>query len=435
MKKTILTWLLLPVLILGNGRAHAHSLPACKAQLVFESHQVVIKFKSPYEILELASKKKIDFESTESVDALRNYLLEHISVTDSLSRKWSISIGRVFSQPALDPAIGNYQEIISEIYLEPDHSNSLLDFTLSCDWVIHQIPNQSILFSVEQDWQNGATKNTSTEIGVLSIDIPTGKVFPLKIKMNQGNWIKGFSNMFTLGMQHIKDGTDHLLFIITLLLPACLLVENKKWAKYGGSRHSVVKLLKIITAFTVGHSITLLIGVFGWIPIPSQLIEITIAVSILISAIHAVRPLFYNKEIFIAMGFGLIHGLAFSQTLQEFNLDYPQLVLSVLAFNLGIEAMQLFIISLTIPWFIMLSQTKHFGFIKNPLSVSVAIAALGWILQRITQQDNFINITIDKLFLDIPWWWFAGLTIFLLVLFTLLKLQKVVLRPHLIEKK
>lgn len=413
-------FLLLPF-ILVYGWAHAHSLPACQAQLIFNSQQVVMKFKSPYELLELASKKKIDFQSSQSIDDLRNYLLEHISVTDSLSRKWTISIGKVFTQSSQDAAIGNYQEIASEIFLEPSNPASIRDFTLHCDLIIHQIPNQSILFSVE-DWQNGVSNN---QIGVLSVDIPTGKIFPLKIKLNHGSWTIGFKNMFVLGMQHIKEGTDHLLFIITLLLPACLLVENKKWTKYGGIGRSVVKFLKIITAFTIGHSVTLLIGVLGWISIPSQLIEVIIAVSILISAIHVIRPLFYNRETFIAMGFGLIHGLAFSQTLQEFDLDYQQLLLSVLAFNLGIEAMQLIIIALIIPWFIVLSRTTLFTYLKNTLATFVGIVSIGWILQRVTGQDNFINITTDKLF---P---FAPILIAGVIIFTLASIYFVKVRNNL----
>ena len=414
-KCKIRLWLLF-VFIFGYGWAEAHSLPNSKAQLTINTQQVLIQFRSSLEILELASKMHVNLKSNTSFDSLKQYLLNHISATDTLRSTWEIKIGKIFIQDSTDPIAGAYQEIVSEIYLVPSNVNSLRNFTLHCDIVIHQIPNQSILFSVEQDWQNGVTKNNAHEIGVIAWDIPSGKIFPLKIQLDEGSWFKGFKAMFALGMQHIKEGTDHLLFIITLLLPACLLVEKKKWTSFAGLKFSIFKLLKIVTAFTVGHSITLLIGVWGLIHIPVQLIEVLIAVSILVSAVHAVKPLFYSKEIFIAFGFGFIHGLAFSETLQELNLDNFNLVLSVLGFNLGIEVMQLYIIALTIPWFILLSQTSQFKYFKNVFASMVGLASMGWIVQRITGNDNFVSLQIDKVLLFSPWL-IAGLSLIALVMF------------------
>ncbi|HEY8935129.1 MAG TPA: HupE/UreJ family protein [Cyclobacteriaceae bacterium] len=408
-------WWVLLICILGYRWADAHSLPDSKAQLTINTQYVLIQFRSSLEILELASKIHINLQD-DSLDSLKQYFLNHISVTDTLQSVWKITVGKIFIQEATDPAAGNYQEIVSEIYLTPDNVNSLRNFMLHCDLVIHQIPNQSILFSVEQDWQNGVTKNNAQQIGVIAWDIPSGKIFPLKIQLDEGSWFKGFKAMFTLGMQHIKEGTDHLLFIITLLLPACLLVENKKWSAFGGLKFSIIKLLKIVTAFTVGHSITLLIGVWGWIHIPTQFIEVMIAISILVSAVHAVKPLFYRKEIIIAFGFGFIHGLAFSQTLQELDLNHFNLVISVLGFNLGIEVMQLYIIALTIPWFILLSQMRQFKYFKNVFACLVGLASIGWILQRITGHDNFISMQIDKVFLFSPWL-IAGLALIALILY------------------
>ena len=110
------------------------------------------------------------------------------------------------------------------------------------------------------------------------------------------------------------------LFLLVLLLAAPLLINNKKWGNFGGIKYSLIRLIKIITAFTIGHSITLLLGAINWINVPTQPIEILIAFSILISAIHAIYPIFPQKEAYIAAGFGLIHGLAFATTLSDLNL-------------------------------------------------------------------------------------------------------------------
>lgn len=83
-------------------------------------------------------------------------------------------------------------------------------------------------------------------------------------------------------MRHIAEGTDHLLFLLALLLPAPLLVFRPRWAGFAGVRHSVLQILKVVTAFTIGHSITLALAALGLVRVPSRPIEILIAFSILV---------------------------------------------------------------------------------------------------------------------------------------------------------
>ena len=390
-RSTFFPWLLLLACIFVCGRTEAHSLPNSKAQLTINGQYVLMQFKTPVEILELASKEQINLQSPSSRDSIKQYFLKHVAVDDSLHSKWNIIIGNSFIQETTDPLIGKYQEIVTDIYLQPTNAGSLRSFTLNCDLIIHQIPNQAILFSVENDWQNGVTKDNAKQIGVISMDIPTGKIFPLKVQLDEGSWFKGFENMLALGMQHIKEGTDHLLFLITLLLPACLLVTNKKWSSYAGYRSSIKKLLKIVTAFTIGHSSTLLIGALGWVKLPSQPVEILIAVSIFISAMHAVYPIFANKEMYVAAGFGLIHGLAFTSVLSDMNLGAGTLALSILGFNLGIELMQLFIIALVIPWIMLLSKIPAYKYFRIAGASLAGIAAIAWIVERSSGKANFIT--------------------------------------------
>jgi hypothetical protein len=296
-------YLLLLALILGFGRAEAHTLPQCKAQLVVNNQNVLIHFKSPVEILELAYKSTINLRSQFSEDSLKNYVLSHLSITDTLKSKWKVSIGNIFIQETTDAAIGNFPEINIDIYLTPSKPSSLKDFIMNCDLVIHQIPTQSIIFSVEQDWENGIIQDNTKQIGVISLDIPSGKIYPFPVKLEEGTWFKGFKNMVSLGISHIWQGTDHILFILTLLLPAMLLAEKKRWVEFIGTKNSLLNLLKIITAFTIGHSLTLLLGSVQWINLPTKPIEIFIALTILISALHAFRPIYPKKEILIAGGF------------------------------------------------------------------------------------------------------------------------------------
>ncbi|RZK63066.1 MAG: HupE/UreJ family protein [Hymenobacter sp.] len=114
--------------------------------------------------------------------------------------------------------------------------------------------------------------------------------------------------------------------------------------------------LRIVTAFTLGHSRTLLLGALGWVHLPSQPVEVLIAGASLVSAVHAWRPVFPGREGWVAAGFGLVHGLAFASKLAGLHLDAGRLGLSILGFNLGIELMQLFVLALTVPWLLLLSR-------------------------------------------------------------------------------
>jgi hypothetical protein len=396
MFKNKIIGLLFLLFFLGKGLAIAHALPDSKAQLIVEKEQILIKFSSPLEILETAYGGPVSLQSAMGLNELKHYYLKHILVTDSLRSSWKVSVGSVLINENQDPIVGKYKQVIASIYLKPSNGKSLRNFDLSCDIIIHQIPTQSILFSVDQDWQKGIAPANSKQIGVIAFDAQMGIIPPLKIQLGHGTWFTGFKSMVTLGMQHIKEGTDHLLFLLVLLLPATLVVNRKNWGGFGGVKYSIVGLLKIVTAFTIGHSITLLIGALGWLHLPSQLVEVLIAFSILISAIHAIYPLFSGKEVYVAAGFGLIHGLAFASILVNLNLDTSAMVLSILGFNIGIELMQLFVIGSTVPWIILLSQSSTYKYVRNLLAVLAGIAALAWISERITGHSNWIGVFILK---------------------------------------
>ena len=111
-------------------------------------------------------------------------------------------------------------------------------------------------------------------------------------------WLNGiqFSSLFRLGMRHIAEGTDHLLFLLVLLLPAPLLVCGPRWGRPSGVRRSLLRILGIVTAFTLGHSITLALAALNVVNVPSRPVEALIAVSILVSAVHACRPMFPRKR-------------------------------------------------------------------------------------------------------------------------------------------
>ena len=193
--------------------------------------------------------------------------------------------------------------------------------------------------------------------------------------------LSGFSGLVRLGMRHIAEGTDHLLFLFVLLLPAPLVASGGRWGGHAGLKRGTGRLVRIVTAFTMGHSLTLAAAATGWIKVPSALVEVLIAVSILVTAVHAFRPIFPGRETFVAGGFGLVHGLGFATMISGYGVDPLHTALTVLGFNIGIELMQLVVMSVTVPWLLILARTRAYGRLRVTGAVLCGAAAVGW-LQR-----------------------------------------------------
>jgi len=227
----------------------------------------------------------------------------------------------------------------------------------------------------------------------------------------------GFPSMFRLGIRHIAEGTDHLLFLLALLLPAPLRVFRSRWAGFAGARHTVLQILKVVTAFTVGHSITLALAALGLVRVPSRPIEVLIAVSILVSAAHALRPLFPGREAGIAGFFGLIHGLAFASTLGQLGLGRWERVASILWFNLGIETMQLIVVAATMPSLLLLSRTRAYSVIRISGALFAGFASVGWIAERLLDVGNSVDVVVDGVAHRAGWiavaWFLVGLVCWL----------------------
>ncbi len=211
-------------------------------------------------------------------------------------------------------------------------------------------------------------------------------------------WFHGFAGMFRLGMRHIAEGNDRLLFLLALLLPAPLMSFGSRWAGFAGVRHSLLQILKVVTAFTVGHSITLALAALGVVRVPSRPIEVLIAVSILVSAVHALRLLFPGREPEpgIAAFFGLIHGLAFATTLGELGLSRWERITSSLGFNLGIETMQLIVVAVTMPSLVLVGRTRAYAFLRIGGALFAVFASVGWIAERLLDVHNSVDVVVNS---------------------------------------
>jgi HupE / UreJ protein len=154
----------------------------------------------------------------------------------------------------------------------------------------------------------------------------------------------GFGSFFVLGAEHLASGLDHVLFLLVLLLPVAYhRAPNGAWLPVVGWSAAAAAIVKILSAFTVAHGVSLAAAATGLVDLPSRLVESAIAATIVLAALDNLRPYLPGKRWLVAFGFGLIHGLGFASALGPLDLPPLGLVVALLGFNLGIEAAQVLI--------------------------------------------------------------------------------------------
>ena len=373
---------------------HAHQQPTTLVELDIGADRVSMNLHVPLSELELAFGHDVTQRPEQTIKAwgtpLREYLTGHIHPVTAAGKPWTVTVLGATVGHAEQTQSGPFQEVLVHLSLVPPAGASARNFILNYDAVMHQVVTHKALVSVRSDWSSGRVAEP-TRLGVIAVNTGTMKIEPLAIELGEGSWWAGFQGMVALGAQHIREGLDHLLFLIVLLLPATLMVRGGEWGAFGGIHYSLVRLVRIVTAFTLGHSATLLVGSLRWLNLPQQPVEVLIACSILVTAIHAIRPIFPGREAQVAAGFGLVHGLAFATVLADLKLEAGQMALSILGFNLGIELMQLFVITVTVPWLILASLTPAHRWLRLGGAVLAGIAACGWIVNRVSGQSNGIE--------------------------------------------
>lgn len=272
--------------------------------------------------------------------------------------------------------------IVARVRLVPPAGHSARIFTLENEVIARAVRNHASWILLRSDSASGSALAQPSLLGTTHYLHHT-----VEVNREQASRASVFRALFRAGTRHIATGTDHLLFLLALLLPLPL----------ASRRESLARVLGIVTAFTIGHCLTLLVGALGWLHLPSARVEVLIAVSILISAVHAVRPIFPGREAWVAAGFGLVHGLAFASALNELALAQASLVAALLGFNLGIEAMQLAIVAVSLPWLLLLAAAPVYGRFRALVAGAIALAALAWIGQRAFGLPNPLDGAITAL--------------------------------------
>jgi hypothetical protein len=160
------------------------------------------------------------------------------------------------------------------------------------------------------------------------------------------------------GVWHIWIGFDHILFLLTLLLPAVLRRSAGAWRPVERFRGAFWSVARVVTAFTLAHSITLGLAASGIVALPGPLVESVIAASVVVAAVNNVRPVITRRLWAVSFAFGLVHGFGFAGALTELGLGGANLAPALAGFNLGVEAGQLAIVAVFLPLAFLVRSTN-----------------------------------------------------------------------------
>jgi hypothetical protein len=276
------------------------------------------------------------------------------------------------------PAAAGAQQIVAH----SDGAYTVLAFRARCAAAPRRLEvDYQLFFDVDPQHRGLVRVETGGDAGhtlILRADAPRGEVT-----------VAASARLATLvgfvgeGVRHIWIGIDHILFLIALLLPAVLARRDGRWQAATRFRPVAVEVLKVVTAFTIAHSITLVLSALGVVQLPSRLVETGIAVSVVLAALNNVVPVI-DARWGVAFGLGLLHGFGFSSVLADLGLPRGETALALLGFNAGVELGQLAIVVAFLPVAFVLRESWAYRRL-TVVGGSVAIAglALMWSWERL----------------------------------------------------
>ena len=255
-----------------------------------------------------------------------------------------------------------------------DGAYAVLEFVGHCgDALPRRIELEYTLFADLDPTHRGLLRarfGEQTVTGVIGPDQPRLSLDP----DGRSRW-EQFLDYAREGVWHIWIGFDHVLFLLSLLLPAVLLAPRFAPAFWD--------VFKVVTAFTVAHSITLALAALSVVTLPSRLVESAIAASVVLAALNNLWPVVQRARWLVAFTFGLIHGFGFASVLAELGLPQESLLLALVSFNLGVEGGQLVIVALFLPLAYAVRQTWFYRrVVLMGGSALIAATATIWLAER-----------------------------------------------------
>jgi len=352
-----LVWL---AFLAGHTLAFAHNPDTSYAQVKLTESQVVVRLT--YDLFTLEKITQVDAdgdgritreELRHATPAIEQFLRAHVQLELNGTK---VDLGRL-GEPGWPPDKGDVIEAA-----DWHTADGLIHFPFIKD-VIETPQTAALAFDFFNDLGSQHT--------VLGTFASQGQ--PLEVSFTQSEPDYLFDTGFLpslgsrllrfleLGVKHIFLGYDHLCFLLALIVV---------------SRFR--ELLKIVTAFTVAHTLTLILTATQIITLPMRLVEAGIALTIIYVALENLWIKSTNKRWRLAFFFGLVHGFGFANLLQQLGLPPAGLIRPLVSFNVGVELAQLGIVLALLPFSVWLAQWQYGARVKNAVSLAIFLLGLGW---------------------------------------------------------
>ncbi len=377
--------LLLCLSVLVSFATHAH--PASQSQIAIsrDYQQLKLMLTLPLDQLAIALLQAGQWQYQASPDfhGLAEYLNQHMSLSQS-GERLNVAIGGI--------ALNRSQEVSDEYEVNVVLSASLYttvhsELVLAYNAIQHKVINHRTVVTLVNDIHQNTVFDGPVLLGVLRY-----KHTNITIAASPSD-LQVMGSIFSHGMAHIVTGTDHLAFLLCLLLVTGMSAKGRKWQQ---QRASVTDCVKLVTAFTAGHTVTLIASLLLPDPVISNWVEVAVAITVFLSAAHVITPLHTGKPYWMAIGFGLVHGMAFSSALNVTGLSAVTTTFAALSFNLGIELVQIGIVCLLVPCIHIWRQTRLYPAMRIILGMAVAVLSGVWVIQRVTPYLSDFESTLNS---------------------------------------
>ena len=254
---------------------------------------------------------------------------------------------------------------------------------------------------IAHNWKAGIINNESVSSLIFS---PSNT--SQKLALDDSSMWQGFMALLKLGMWHIYIGIDHIFFLLALLLPSVIIKrgmeDRMNILPVEKFKSAFWYILKIVTLFTIAHSITLSLAALGYIQLESRIVESIIALSIGLAALYNIFPIYNKSEGIITFLFGLFHGMGFASVLGEKGIEGDYLAVSLFGFNIGVEIGQVLIVCAIFPFLFFFRTKDYYKHILFYGSLFLIIASLYWFVERFFDVnfllDDYIGKAINKIF-------------------------------------
>ncbi len=271
-----------------------------------------------------------------------------------------------------------------ESHLVDHHSDgayAVLQFSIHCQTIpkIHSL-HYGLFFDVDPLHRGllQLTHPSGTQTTVFSPEQPT-----VQLALTTNTFWREFLEFGREGVWHIWIGYDHILFLISLLLPAVLCWKSGQWQAVESFRQVFTEVLSIITSFTFAHSITLSLAALELVTLPSRWVESVIAGSVVLAALHNLFPVIPIRRWIVGLVFGLVHGFGFASVLADLRLPTSSMFVALAGFNVGVEVGQLVIVGAFLPLAFAIRHSWGYRYLAVQFgSVCMAGLAFIWLIER-----------------------------------------------------